>query len=240
MNCEEARLQIGAEPQTLPAGLEQHLSGCADCSGYRDETLRIDAGIQRAMQWPARTGSGDVTARVLPVEAVRPALRRSSAWRNRGWAMAASVLMAIALGVLGGGGNDGKALATELVAHMAGEAASWNETRPTPQSALDLVLRRSGVQLDRAALGDVVYAHACFFRGRYVPHLVVRTTRGPVTVMVLAGESVQGTERFEEGGYAGVLARAPGGAVAVLARGEADVGIEEPLRRVLAALTPSR
>ena len=105
-----------------------------------------------------------------------------------------------------------------------------------PQSALDLVLKRSGVQLDRAALGEVVYAHACFFRGRYVPHLVVRTARGPVTVMVLPGETVQDTERFDEGGYSGVLASAPGGAVAVLGRGETDV--DEPLRRVLTALTP--
>lgn len=231
MICEEARLRIGAEPNAMPAELEQHLRGCADCSGYRAETLRIETSILRAMHLPLPTARPELA--VLPRPAPR---RRASPWRNRGWALAASVLMAIALGVFLGGGRDGEALATELVSHMGGEVTSWDETRPIPQSALDLVLKRAGVQLDRAALGDVVYAHACFFRGRYVPHLVVSTTRGPVTVMVLPGEAVQGTAHFSEGGYSGVLARVPGGAVAVLGRGEAEV--EEPLRRVLAALTP--
>lgn len=239
MNCEEARLQIGAEPNALSAPLQQHLSGCADCTGYRAETLRIETGIARAMQLPlprghapgiARESAGD-SAKVVPLP------RRASPWRNRGWALAASVLMAVAIGVMFGGGRDGEALATELVSHMGGELASWDEKRPIPQSALDLVLKRSGVRLDRAALGEVVYAHACFFRGRYVPHLVVNTSSGPVTVMVLQGESVRGTEHFDEGGYSGVLASAPGGSVAVLGRGATEV--EEPLRRVLAALEPA-
>lgn len=234
MNCEEARLRIGGEPTAMSPELEQHLAGCADCSGYRAETLRIETGILRAMQLPVPAASTEAPSRVVPLQPALP--RRSSPWRNRGWALAASVLMAIAIGVMFGGGRDGEALATELVSHMSGEATSWDETRQIPQSALDLVLKRSGVQLDRAALGDVVYAHACFFRGRYVPHLVVRTARGPVTVMVLPGETVQDTERFDEGGYSGVLASAPGGAVAVLGRGETEV--DEPLRRVLTALTP--
>ncbi len=232
MNCEEARLRIGAEPNAMSAELEQHLTGCEDCRGYRVETLRIETGIQHAMQLPLPA------ARPAPAAAkVVPLPRRASAWRNRGWALAASVLIAITLGVLFGGGRDSTALASAVVAHMADETTSWNESRPIPQSALDLVLKRAGVRLDRAALGDVVYAHACFFRGRYVPHLVVRTARGPVTVLVLPGEAVSGRASFDEGGYSGVLARAPGGAVAVLGRGEMDV--EDPLRRVLVALAPA-
>lgn len=237
MNCEEAKLGIGAEPTAMSAELEKHLASCADCSGYRAETLRIETGILRAMQLPVPSAAA-APAAAAPATPVPPAVlpRRASPWRNRGWALAASVLMAIAIGVMFGGGRDGEALATELVAHMGGEAASWDEPRPIPQSALDLVLKRSGVQLDRAALGEVVYAHACFFRGRYVPHLVVQTSSGPVTVMVLPGESVERTEHFDEGGFSGVLASAPGGAVAVLGRGATEV--DEPLRRVLAALTP--
>jgi len=232
VNCEEARLRIGAEPAATSSELEQHLAGCEDCRGYRVETLRIETGIQRAMQLPLPAARpAPAVAKVVPIP------RRTSVWRNRGWALAASVLIAITLGVLFGGGRESSALASAVVSHMAGEATSWDETRPIPQSALDLVLKRSGVHLDRAALGDVVYAHACFFRGRYVPHLVVRTARGPATVIVLPGESVAGTTSFEEGGYSGVLARAPGGAVAVLGRGEMDV--EEPLRRVQVALVPA-
>ena len=35
MNCEHARLQIGADPSASDAGLEAHLAGCADCRGYQ-------------------------------------------------------------------------------------------------------------------------------------------------------------------------------------------------------------
>jgi hypothetical protein len=83
-------------------------------------------------------------------------------------------------------------------------------------------------------MGEVVYAHACWFRDRYVPHLVVQTSTGPVTVLVLAGESARRVEHFEEGGYSGVIAPAPNGAVAVLGRGATD--LEEPLQRVQRAL----
>jgi hypothetical protein len=146
------------------------------------------------------------------------------------------LLLTVLLGVFVAGGRDGDVLAAELVEHMAGEVYSWDETRPIPQSALDLVLRRSRVRLDRAALGEVVYAHSCWFRGHWVPHLVLQTRGGPVTVMVLPAESVAAPQRFDEGGYAGVIAPAAVGAVAVLGRGAMDV--DEPLARVQRALRP--
>lgn len=50
-----------------------------------------------------------------------------------------------------------------------------------------------------------------------MPHLVVQTEAGPVAVMVLADETVQrGSDRFDEGGYRGVVIAAPRGALVVL------------------------
>ena len=64
----------------------------------------------------------------------------------------------------------------------------------------------------------VVYAMACPFRGRRVPHLVVQTSAGPLTVMLLAHEKVAERTEFSEHGYRGVLLPAGSGAVAVLSR----------------------
>lgn len=242
MNCDEARRLIGADPngtdpvEQRPDGraaeLELHLRGCADCSGYRREMRELEARIGRALALPL---GGD-----LPVDAPAPAPARVPA-RGAGprhaarlWALAASLLCAVAVGVLLLAGGDQRALAAEVVAHLAEEPDSWAQQRPVPQSALDLVLRRAGVRLDRADVGEVVYASACWFRDRYVPHLVVQTATGPVTVLVLAGEPARRVEHFREGGYSGVIAPAPNGAVAVLGRGTTDV--EEPLRRVQRAL----
>ena len=67
----------------------------------------------------------------------------------------------------------------------------------------------------------VSYARSCLFRAHHVPHLVVQTEMGPVTVMVLAHESVSRPERFDEQGYHGVILPVAGhGSLAVLARGQ--------------------
>ena len=69
------------------------------------------------------------------------------------------------------------------------------------------------------------YAQSCQFRGHTVPHLVVQTAMGPVTVMVLPHDSVAKTVRFDEEGYRGVIVPVAGhGSLAVLARGpDADL-----------------
>jgi hypothetical protein len=245
MRCAEVRRRLGAEPPAATAELDAHVAHCGDCAAYRREMLELDGRIARALELPVSTrvpAAGGAVADVAATVAARAAAREAGAAppksrTGRAWALAASVLLAAALGVFVAGGRDGDALAADVVTHMAGETESWNASRRVPQSTLDLVLRRAGVRLDQAELGEVVYAHACFFRGRWVPHLVVRTAQGPVTVMVLAGEQVEAAKPFEDGGYAGVIAPAPGGAVAVLGRGQRD--FDEPLRRVRAALGQS-
>jgi hypothetical protein len=244
MKCEEARLRLGSEPDAGSPELDTHLGTCPDCCRYRQEMRELERHINRALQLPvpARRPTEGGQVADFAAAAERAAAREAGAAppksrTARGWALAASVLLAVMLGVFVAGGRDGDALAADVVAHMAGETESWSAARPVAQSALDLALRRTGVRLERAALGDVVYAHACFFRGRWVPHLVVRTAQGPVTVMVLTGDTVDAAERFDEGGYSGVIAPVPGGAVAVLGRSRLD--FDEPLRRVRAALDGS-
>jgi len=71
----------------------------------------------------------------------------------------------------------------------------------------------------------VSYASSCTFRGHLVPHLVVQTAMGPVTVMVLVHDSVSKQAPFDKEGYRGVIVPVPGhGSIAVLVRGqEADL-----------------
>jgi Protein of unknown function (DUF3379) len=73
-----------------------------------------------------------------------------------------------------------------------------------------------------AAAGVVSYASSCAFRGHHVPHLVIQTESGPVTVMVLVHEPVPKSVRFDEQGYRGVIVPVAGhGSLAVLTRGPA-------------------
>ena len=49
-----------------------------------------------------------------------------------------------------------------------------------------------------------------------MPHLVVQTSNGPMTVMLLAHEKVSKRQEFSEDGFQGVLLPAGEGSVAVL------------------------
>jgi hypothetical protein len=78
----------------------------------------------------------------------------------------------------------------------------------------------------------------CFIRGRLVPHFIVRTVDGMVTVMILPDEHVKNAERFDGSGYKGVLIPdAQKGSIAVLSRANVDLDrYASDIRRAVHAL----
>ena len=52
-----------------------------------------------------------------------------------------------------------------------------------------------------------------------MPHLVVRTSQGPVTVLMLRHREIGKAMRFSEQGYAGIVMPAPKGSIAVVGEG---------------------
>jgi hypothetical protein len=203
MSCDETRLLIGAEPQASTAELEEHLRSCAGCARFREEMRALDGNIRLALQQPP--------------DVVRA---RPQTWRH--WALAASVLLALfaVLGVWLLRPSD--SLAHEVVAHVVAEPDSWLAQEHLSGPEIQKVLNHSGVALDITS-DRVTYAQSCFFRGHYVPHLVVQTTRGPATVLILKHEHVSGRRSFSEEGMAGVIVPDGDGSIAVLARGAGDL-----------------
>jgi hypothetical protein len=206
MTCEQARLAIGGDPAHLPADVKQHVAGCAACARFLDETLRMETRLRAALE--------------LPLQRFRPQESRRPAARSR-FAMAASLILAL---LVGGGAWvfwPQPALAREVVAHLREEPGSWGQAQPVPPERLAAVLAKAGVKYD--ARLPVVYASPCPFHGHIVPHLVVRTPHGPMTVMLLAHEKVERQQRFHSDGYRGVLLPAGDGSVAVITRGDQEM-----------------
>jgi hypothetical protein len=196
--CREARLAIGGDPHELSPELKEHLATCAACTRFRAETLALDGRLRAALELPLAE---------FRKPAVQPVRR---------FALAASVVLAM---IIGGGVwllRPQPALAGDVLEHVKHEAGSWDAHEPLTAPELADVLRTAGVQFDSSM--PVVYAMACPFHGRLVPHLVVQTADGPLTVMLLAHEKVTVRQEFSEGGYHGVLLPAGEGSVAVLAR----------------------
>jgi hypothetical protein len=213
-----------ADPHDPDALLREHRESCHECNAFSERLLRFESRLERALRVALPPEMSLPTEVPLPADNVVPLRARSPrAARRKGWlAMAASVLLAV---VVAGGlwlSAPGPSLAADVVTHMREEPQAWRRTDvPVQTSKLENVLRDSHLRL-AAGTGTVSYANSCGFRGHRVPHLVVQTEAGPVTVMVLVHEQVSKPVQFDEQGYRGVIVPVAGhGSLAVLTRGSA-------------------
>jgi hypothetical protein len=217
MKCSDARFALAAEPSRADSALSEHLDACESCAAYARDMQELDRRLRDAMRVPAP----DIA---LPAGPYVAASGRPHGHDARRLALAASVAgVALLVGMLWLG-VPRQSLASAVVAHMAEEPSAWTRTESVPTASVTEVLAGSGVTL-RPGLSGISYAHRCWFRGRHVPHLVVQTAGGPVTVMVLPREHVAERVPFDESGYRGVLVPAQRGSIAVLARNDADVDV---------------
>jgi len=248
MNCTEAHIAIGAEPQGTSPTLEAHLRECASCAEYRREMLELDAQIHRALQIDLAALRSDAAQTDAPKSEphARPAVRlvsgeappppQKSSWVSslrHQWALAASVLFAVGVVLVLWAALPRHTLAADIVAHVIDERAPTDEPAVSPDK-LAAVLQNANLRLDPIS-GEVVFAQSCFLRGRLVPHLIVRSGDAAITVLVLLHESVDAPRHFDENGYKGVLLPNPGhGSIAVLSRSPMDS--EKEAHQILSAL----
>ncbi len=199
------RLEIGADPAGSAPGIEEHVRSCASCRQFLEEMRTLDANIRRALEQP-------------PPWVGTP--RLTAPWRR--WALAASAVLAtlavLSVWLL----RPSETLAREVVAHVREEPESWLARQQVDAHSIDAALRGAGVALDITS-DRISYAQSCWFRDHYVPHLVVQTAAGPVTVIILRNQHVSGRRTFHESGMNGVIVPAPQGSIAVLTRGGANV-----------------
>jgi len=222
MNCPQYRRSLLANPQQIDADMRRHAAGCADCTGYTLQLRKFEERLQRAFRV---TVDADRAGRDSNLKPARPWMLqalRGQASPIRWLAMAASVVVAVVIvGSLWLGAAE-RSLAADVVGHMSGEPDAWLPTdRAVPTARLDAVLLEAKLHL-RADAGLVTYANSCLFRGHQVPHLVVQTATGPITVMVLTHEAARLSMHFDEGGYQGLILPVPHhGSIALLERGSA-------------------
>ncbi len=239
MTCAAVRELIGADPEQLPPEVQQHLQSCPTCREYREQMLTLNAKLRRALDFEVHPTARASFLETAPSGAVSNVIhlaeRRAGARtpRKRGFSLsvglAAGLLLAFTLWV----GRPLPGLAAEVVRHVQGEPDSWSRTRPVSAAELTAVLRRSHVRLAPMA-EPVVYASSCWFRGHYVPHFVIMTHSGPVTVMILVHHAVAAREMFHAEGYSGLLVPAGGGSIAVLSRH--PMQLDEPADEMVRAL----
>ena len=228
MTHDEARLLIGAAPGEAGPALEEHLAHCPQCTLFQAQMRRMDQDLALLLKAPLPPRT-DTRVVALPVIA-----RARSQSVTPGFpglmALAASLILSVGLGILFWTLRPQTSLAAGVVGHIALESQSWSQVAPMTGAATDEVLAGAGVALDTTDT-TVTYARSCLFNGHWVPHLVVQTASGPITVMVLRQEHIAAREAFRQNGYSGILVPVPaGGTLAVVARG--DPNMDEVARAI--------
>lgn len=216
MNCEQCRTIIGAEPNSTGPEVLSHLEQCPECARHREEMQAMDRLIYRAL-------AVDVAAplSLSDIEKARSARTAAASNRPRFWRMAASLLItaslvaATSLWLL----TPRESFAAAVVEHVLGEPESLVRTAGTVDArSLEKVLAASGLRL-KPGTTHVSYAMSCYFRGHSIPHLVVQSEQGPVTVLVMTEAPSQRREEINEDGFQGVILPAPRGVIVVLGKG---------------------
>ncbi len=217
MNCSDVHLTLGAEPSATSPELEAHVRECAVCGQFRTEMLRLDEKIRRAL-----------TVDIPPLErhapANSPVAQRPVPYsRSRQWALAASVLLAVAVVLVMWGALPSHSLAADVVSHVVSETIDQPLNGPVDEKTVRGVMEQAGLRLDPIN-PSIVFIRTCFIRGRLVPHFMVRTADGMATVMILPDEQVKAAQRFEGSGYKGLLIPdAQKGTIALLSRANVDL-----------------
>ncbi len=220
MNCEEYRQAVGEDPNF--DGGAAHLTECSACQAYRKEMLALEATIAEALAIPVPELKMPELPEVETSNVVSLGERRRvtmPAW----FAMAASVVLVVMLGVRMFGGAEYDSLADEIVAHLDHEPYALRVTdKPVDDQRLTRVVPANIANLDHDA-GLITYAQTCNINGKDVPHLVIQGKNGPVTVILMPDERVSRAETLTGESINGVLIPVGNGSIAIIGEKNEDL-----------------
>ncbi len=212
MTCLEFRRRVGAEPFAADPDIEGHRANAQPapgtrtiCAQWTTSSVARSRSIRRRALW--------IRLRSRP----HPAPRAGGCSRSR---RASSRAPRVGVVLLVSAPR--ASIAREVIGHVAHEPGAMNATAPLEPAVLAEILDPDGTRLRRGA-GEVTFAARCEFDGHVVPHLVVRTPNGPVTVLMLRHRTIAEPLRIDREGYRGVVLPAPKGAIAIVGSGIADI-----------------
>lgn len=208
LSCIEFRNLVGADPENATAAVSEHRLACRNCASFREAQLLLTRQLRAAMQVPVPP---DLEARIQ--WKISNDLRLP--WRKIG--MAAGFVLAVALTTMLAYTLPTRNLAQEVVRHIEHEPQLLNASyRLVEAGRLEQVLRASGMKVD-SAIENVSHAGLCPFRGKLVPHLVMRVDDQPVSVLIITDQHVRRPHEFSEDGYHGMIYPGENGSIAIVA-----------------------
>lgn len=199
MDCLEFRRRLAAEPRAREADFVAHRDSChSGCTEAWWRAQRLERRIENALVIDVPAGLAD---RVVLAQATGTRAR-ARRWRV-GFALAASLLLAVGVGTFGWNrGAQADPLPAMSVAHVRGEAFSLALTQPVPDSSLRRKFAARGVDLRTMPRG-AVFVRDCDVGPYRTVHLVFRVNNEPVTALYFVGRGIAHARDFRHAGWQG-------------------------------------
>lgn len=207
MNCLDFRRVILVNPRQLNAGAQAHTLECVACRAFLERQREMDSELFGALQVSPPDGFAD---RILVARGLRPAAR------NRWLAMAATVVLAVGVGLVVRP-YFGDPIGREAIAHYFHEPEALTVAQAIGSDMLPAMLAQQGMKMVQT-LGQVTYSQLCPMGSQKAQHLVVRTATGPVTLLLMS-EDAGGRSRSvtERDGMTAITIPAARGTIAIVA-----------------------
>ena len=222
MQCDNYRERLAADPSESFDGGAGHAADCVACSNYRQEIRALDQRIAAALsinvpaphlpELPSvdATGPGSI----VDLHSRRPAKRFSlPAWIGIAATLAAVAFLATRMLAPE---LTSPSLAVQVIAHMDHEQSSRQVTSvAVPEQVLGRVIDDNVATMETGR-ELVTYAMSCVINGRTVPHLVIQGASGPVTLILMAEEQIDGAIPLSGNNVHGVILPVGSGSVAII------------------------
>jgi hypothetical protein len=263
MNCLEFRRVHLTDPGTQEPEFLHHQRACERCARLATRSVRFEQNLSEALKVKAPEDLSahillrqsfqafpnqpfelslkkamkiavpeDLSSRVLLRQSFL-ARRGRPFWRNRLYALAASVLLAV--GLLGGLllPEGAPTLEEAVFAHILSEPHYQTGTEQVQREALASLLAPVGAEV-KSDLGQVTAASICAIRERIAAHLVLAGEKTPVAVLLMPSEQVEERSYIKRGKLRGILAPVHEGSMAIV--GDAGETLEPIETRIRSAL----
>ncbi len=229
MNCKDYKQAIATDPSYN--GGEVHVAECAACQAYRDDMQALERKIEKALALKVPELRIPELADIDTKNVVTlPARRR---FTTPTWlAVAATVVVAAFVGIrMYGNDVTYPSLSAEILAHLDHEPYALRVTDvPVSDKKLTSVVPASIANLNHDA-GLITYAQTCVINGKDIPHLVIQGKRGPVTILLMPDEMVDGAVELHGESINGVILPVGRGSIAII--GESDENLQDIQKSVV-------
>lgn len=234
MNCEDYKESLATDPTSSVEGGAEHVAACASCAEYTTEMQAFNDRISKALainvpdlQIPELPEIEEDNVSNLPFAGKKKFA--APTWI----AIAATVVLAAFVGVriINTGYLNSVTLADQVLAHLDHEPGALQVTNVAVSDAQFAQVVNPSIGTMNRNVGLVSYARSCVINGKTIPHLVIQGEKGPITLLLMPEEMVDGAMTVNGKGVNGVILPVGNGSIAII--GERDEPLTELEQRII-------